>query len=158
MMSLFFPLFLFFLFRFFLLFLFVFFSSSSSTQWMSLPSGWRLLYQTDEFARGDSRKRGRVRTPNYLKGVQWSPDGTCLLTSSLDKTVRLFTLFASIRHRDFTHAYHSAMHTCYRPYAAYDSDAPGIEQCTLHSSLQVFEAEIVYDFRWFPLMNSMCLP
>lgn len=47
--------------------------------------------------------------------------------------------------------------THHRPYAAYDADAPGIEGCTLRSSLQVCEAEIVYDFCWFPLMTSMRL-
>ena len=29
---------------------------------------------------------------NCLKGVQWSPDGTCLLTASEDQQLRLFEL------------------------------------------------------------------
>lgn len=29
---------------------------------------------------------------NYLKGVKWSPDGTCLLSTSADKVARVFML------------------------------------------------------------------
>ncbi|KAK9267241.1 hypothetical protein L1049_009663 [Liquidambar formosana] len=29
---------------------------------------------------------------NFLKGVKWSPDGSCFLTSSEDNTLRIFTL------------------------------------------------------------------
>ena len=72
---------------------------------------WRLLFRANEYIHGknkstsltshDERRDGkrivqRERQSNYLKGVKWSPDGTCLLTSSLDKIIRLFILFASI--------------------------------------------------------------
>lgn len=154
----------FFLFLFFPSCLVFVFSGFCGLDEMSLPSGWRLLYHTDEFAHRGSRKRDRERTPNYLKGVQWSPDGTCLLTSSLDKTVRLFTLFVisslavSTRHTILSIArIVQHMHSEHRPYEAYNPEAPGIENCMLRSSLQVREAEIVYDFCWFPLMTSMCL-
>ena len=29
---------------------------------------------------------------NFLKGIKWSPDGSCFLTSSDDNTLRVFTL------------------------------------------------------------------
>lgn len=32
------------------------------------------------------------RNSNYLKGVKWSPDGTCILTTSADKIARVFVL------------------------------------------------------------------
>lgn len=32
---------------------------------------------------------------NFLKGVKWSPDGTCFLTSCDDNTVQLFHLWDS---------------------------------------------------------------
>ena len=72
---------------------------------------WRLLFRSDEYAhrrnkdrsltsydeRGAGKRfRGQERQSNYLKGVKWSPDGTCLLTSSLDKIIRLFSLFVII--------------------------------------------------------------
>lgn len=32
---------------------------------------------------------------NFLKGVKWSPDGSCFLTCSDDNSLRLFYLFVS---------------------------------------------------------------
>lgn len=34
----------------------------------------------------------RKQNSNYLKGVKWSPDGTCVLTASADKMARVFLL------------------------------------------------------------------
>ena len=55
-------------------------SSSSSHQ-----LGVKVVAKSTEF---DKHKRNS----NYLKGVKWSPDGTCILTTSADKIARVFVL------------------------------------------------------------------
>lgn len=37
-------------------------------------------------------RTGTSPSDNFLKGVKWSPDGSCFLTSSDDNTLRLFYL------------------------------------------------------------------
>ncbi|KAG6492827.1 hypothetical protein ZIOFF_047794 [Zingiber officinale] len=75
---------------------------------------------------------------NFLKGVKWSPDGSCFLTGSDDNSLRLF----------------------YQPEDAFIADnvepsAAGIDgQDSYGSSLIVREAESVYDFCWFPYMSA----
>lgn len=62
-------------------------SSSASCSWAEyefcvLPK--EILTETEEFNSG--RKRN-----NFLKGVKWSPDGSCLLTNSDDHKLRVFS-------------------------------------------------------------------
>lgn len=73
---------------------------------------------------------------NFLKGVKWSPDGSCFLTSSEDNTLRLF-------------------------YLPDDGSADQITACSLVSEedsyaaqLVVSEGESVYDFCWYPYMSA----
>lgn len=40
-------------------------------------------------------RSGRPGDNNFLKGVKWSPDGSCFLTCSDDNSLRLFYLFVS---------------------------------------------------------------
>ncbi|KAF8961124.1 hypothetical protein BGZ52_012470, partial [Haplosporangium bisporale] len=40
----------------------------------------------------DSTKRSNGRENNYFKALKWSPDGTCLLSSSNDNCLRIFAL------------------------------------------------------------------
>ncbi|KAI8089540.1 WD40-repeat-containing domain protein [Halteromyces radiatus] len=67
-------------------------------------------------------------TNNFFKSCQWSPDGTCLLTNSEDRTIRLFNI----------------------PSSAYDISS--VE--SLIPSIGIVEAESICDLTWFPLMNT----
>ena len=61
---------------------------------------------------------------NFTKGVKVSPDGLCAIVSSEDNVLRLFELECS------------------------DSNEPKT------SVLSAREGGCIYDFQWFPLMNS----
>ncbi|KAK8488218.1 hypothetical protein V6N13_120025 [Hibiscus sabdariffa] len=73
---------------------------------------------------------------NFLKGVKWSPDGSCFLTSSEDNTLRLFSL-PDNGSSDQTTAYSSVS-----------------EEDSYAAQLVVNEGESVYDFCWYPYMSS----
>ncbi|KAH7650723.1 Guanine nucleotide-binding protein [Dioscorea alata] len=81
--------------------------------------------------------RNRVENPsnynNFLKGVKWSPDGTCFLTSCDDNTIRLFHLPEE---------------------ASYIDQLASDYQDSYHSNLVINEAEMVYDYCWYPYMCS----
>ena len=63
---------------------------------------------------------------NYLKGCLWAPDGSCLLTSSNDNVLRLFNTPAEL-----------------------DDPPPSWQPV-----LSMKEAELIYDYAWYPLMDS----
>ncbi|SAL95021.1 hypothetical protein [Absidia glauca] len=69
-------------------------------------------------------------TNNFFKSCQWSPDGTCLLTNSEDRIIRVFDIPSSI----------------YDP-----SCTPSLD---LVPSLCIQEGESICDLAWFPSMNS----
>ncbi|KAE8659735.1 Transducin/WD40 repeat-like superfamily protein isoform 2 [Hibiscus syriacus] len=73
---------------------------------------------------------------NFLKGVKWSPDGSCFLASSEDNTLRLFSL-PDYGSNDQTAAYSSVS-----------------EEDSYAAQLVVSEGESVYDFCWYPYMSS----
>ncbi|XP_062161405.1 uncharacterized protein LOC133868510 [Alnus glutinosa] len=73
---------------------------------------------------------------NFLKGVKWSPDGSCFLTSSEDNTLRLFTL------PDYGSG--GDVSTCS---TASDEDSYA-------ANVVVNEGESVYDFCWYPYMSA----
>ena len=75
------------------------------------------------------------RLDNYLRGCIWAPDGLCILSNSHDNILRLFNL----PHGLLT--------------GRFDKIEPEME-----SVLQIPEGEAVYDFSWWPLMNSMDPP
>lgn len=56
------------------------------------------VYQTyrDEFGFFNEKNFTRRGQPNFVKTVQWSPDGLCLLSNSDDNCVRLFDLFVAL--------------------------------------------------------------
>lgn len=73
---------------------------------------------------------------NFLKGIKWSPDGSSFLTSSEDKTLRIFSLPENG--------------------ISYDVNACSLakDQDSYEASLVVTEGESVYDFCWFPHMSA----
>ena len=65
----------------------------------------------------------------FTKGVKWSPDGTCLLAADDDNTLKLFDLPPAP-------ASDAAVAQGWKP------------------SLQCVEGETVYDYSWYPYMDS----
>nr|AGN12863.1 putative transducin/WD40 domain-containing protein [Leavenworthia alabamica] len=88
-------------------------------------------YRTHHF----SKQFRTARNPNnFLKGLKWSPDGSCFLASSEDNTLSLF----------------------YTPQDGGDSNGYGVpnpEEDSYGASLLVKEGESVYDFCWYPYMS-----
>lgn len=78
--------------------------------------------------------RGSSRNQRYLKGCLWSPDGTCLLTTVNG----------------------DGMHVFETPSDLYGADSISTDRpldC-LQSAVHIKEGGIVYDYCWFPFMNS----
>lgn len=71
---------------------------------------------------------------NFFKGCKWAPDGLCLMTNSDDNTIRLINTPSQVLAKQ----------------APQDNDLYEIDSC-----LSIKEAETIYDFAWWPLMNSM---
>ncbi|KAI8589715.1 WD40-repeat-containing domain protein [Geranomyces variabilis] len=93
---------------------------------------WRTTGRTlcDKLAAASIDKGGV--SLNFCKAVEWSPDGTCVLTSTNDNKFRLFENPANAGW-DATES---------------PSDVP------LTPVLTIPEPEAVYDFAWYPQMNS----
>ncbi|XP_074427660.1 telomerase Cajal body protein 1 [Larus michahellis] len=70
------------------------------------------------------------RPHNFLRGCKWAPDGSCVLTCSDDNTLRIFDLPLP------------------------PAPPPGLPLPQLVPALRVPEGDTVYDFAWFPLMDS----
>lgn len=78
--------------------------------------------------------RGSSKNQRYLKGCLWSPDGTCLLTTVNGDGMHVFEM----------------------PRDLYGVDTVSSERpldC-LQSAVHIKEGGIVYDYCWFPFMNS----
>ncbi|KAM6449845.1 telomerase Cajal body protein 1 [Liasis olivaceus] len=67
---------------------------------------------------------------NFLKGCKWAPDGTCLLTNSADNTLRIYNL----------------------PTELYAEEWGTVAE--MSPVLRMAEGDTIYDYCWFPLMNS----
>lgn len=67
---------------------------------------------------------------NFLKGCKWAPDGSCILTNSDDRCLRLFNL----------------------PEQIYNSEINDIPP--LESVLKMQESGTIYDYCWYPGMSS----
>ena len=78
----------------------------------------------------------QFRTPsnpnNFLKGVKWSPDGSCFLTSSEDNTLRLFSL----------------------PENGSDHQESACDEDSYAASIVVSEGESIHDHCWYPYMSA----
>lgn len=78
--------------------------------------------------------RGSSKNQRYLKGCLWSPDGTCLLTTVNGDGMHVFEM----------------------PRDLYNAESVSSERpldC-LQSVVNIKEGGIVYDYCWFPFMNS----
>jgi len=75
------------------------------------------------------------RLDNYLRGCTWAPDGLCILSNSHDNILRLFNLPRGLLTGQFNNI-----------------------EPEMESVLQIPEGEAIYDYAWWPLMNSMDPP
>ncbi|XP_065715172.1 telomerase Cajal body protein 1 [Patagioenas fasciata] len=75
-----------------------------------------------------AREEFSRRPQNFLRGCKWAPDGSCVLTCSDDNALRVFDLPPRPR--------------------------PAAPLPPLVPALRVPEGDTVYDFTWFPLMDS----
>ncbi|XP_013421157.1 telomerase Cajal body protein 1 [Lingula anatina] len=80
---------------------------------------------------------------NFLKGCKWSPDGTCVLTNSDDGYLRIFNLPQELYGQGSNGGQDS-------PVTSDGHNCPEMK-----SALRILEGELVYDYSWYPLMNSM---
>ena len=79
---------------------------------------------------------------NTLRGAKWSPDGLCLLTASEDHCLRLFELPEGVADPAKATAEGGA------------SMGELAQQPELVEALSVREGDSVYDYAWYPLMDS----
>ncbi|XP_061664479.1 telomerase Cajal body protein 1 [Syngnathoides biaculeatus] len=70
-------------------------------------------------------------TENYLKGCKWAPDGSCILSNSADNVLRVYNLPPEIY--------------------TYNWDA----LAEMSPVLRMAEGDTVYDYCWYPKMNSL---
>ncbi|KAF8796899.1 telomerase Cajal body protein 1-like [Argiope bruennichi] len=68
---------------------------------------------------------------NYTKGCKWAPDGSCIMTCSDDNILRLFNL----------------------PEELWDC-SKWHDITEMEAVVKISEGEILYDYSWYPLMNS----
>ncbi|KMZ65087.1 putative WD-repeat protein [Zostera marina] len=80
---------------------------------------------------------GILSANNFLKGIKWSPDGSCLLTCSDDNSLHIFA-----RPDDAYCCYETAPEVHFDDKDSYDS------------YLVVNEGESVYDYCWYPYMST----
>lgn len=72
-------------------------------------------------------RKGANATHNFTKGVKISPDGRCILVNSDDNVLRLFEL---------------------------NEDSHGEPYVAPSSVVRVHEGSCIYDFQWYPFLNS----
>ncbi|XP_057710955.1 telomerase Cajal body protein 1 [Corythoichthys intestinalis] len=68
---------------------------------------------------------------NYLKGCKWAPDGSCILSNSADNVLRVYNL----------------------PPEVYTYDWEVLQE--MSPVLKMAEGDTIYDYCWFPNMNSL---
>lgn len=68
---------------------------------------------------------------NYLKGCKWAPDGSCILTNSADNVLRVYNL----------------------PPEVYTYNWDLLPE--LNPVLRMAEGDTIYDYCWYPKMNSL---
>lgn len=90
-------------------------------------------YRTYHFYR---QFRAPSNPNNFFKGVKWSPDGSCFLTSSDDNTLRLFNLPND----------ESNLPT--------ECCSSGSDEDSYVANLVINEGESVYDYCWYPYMSA----
>lgn len=98
---------------------------------------------------------------NFLKGCKWAPDGSCLLTCSEDTALRIFNTpqqFCSTSEFETNNDINGVTIDDIKPSENIKDGATidGYKSSEISIDVAVCcqEGELVYDYCWFPLMNS----
>ncbi|XP_065178596.1 telomerase Cajal body protein 1-like [Sycon ciliatum] len=83
---------------------------------------------------GQAKAEFACTADNFLRGCEWAPDGSCVLTCSNDNSLRVFNLPPSV-------------------YQSGPAETAG-EVTEMESVLSAREGELIYDYCWYPKMNS----
>nr|XP_053652277.1 telomerase Cajal body protein 1-like [Cherax quadricarinatus]XP_053652278.1 telomerase Cajal body protein 1-like [Cherax quadricarinatus]XP_053652279.1 telomerase Cajal body protein 1-like [Cherax quadricarinatus] len=86
----------------------------------------------------DYREEFSASKSNFTKGCKWAPDGSCLLVGSDDRKLRLLNLPTPIVQGEFQS----------------ESWFMGESEKYARAAITVQENELIYDYAWFPLMQS----
>jgi len=76
---------------------------------------------------------------NFLKGCKWSPDGSCLLTASEDRKLRLYDVYKLTTE-------------IFQDEKASEFASPN--KTELKALFAVNSPDLIYDYVWYPFMNS----
>ncbi|KAJ3676678.1 hypothetical protein LUZ60_004090 [Juncus effusus] len=97
----------------------------------------RVLHFSHQFRRTKPNTKMEAESNNnFLKGVKWSPDGSCFLTCSDDNSLRLFYLPQDV--------------CSTQPISIASID----ENDSYNAGLVINEGESVYDYCWYPYMSA----
>ncbi len=122
-------------------------------------SGTAVVCETIQAFEGSSNSKttGHRTFNNVVKAVRFSPDGTCLLTSSEDHILRVFEVPHHLIYDTATSSPGTA--------AAADPDSNRINSSAKTANdnewqpcLACPEGETIYDQTWYPLMNARADP
>ncbi|EOD33809.1 hypothetical protein EMIHUDRAFT_122834 [Emiliania huxleyi CCMP1516] len=105
---------------------------------------------------------------NVVRGVRWSPDGSCLLTASEDCALRVFHLPSEVAHDayattcaaveaergDGSGGGDGAATASENGNGAVTGGGGGDSEEELRPALRIDEGESVYDYAWYPLMSA----
>lgn len=86
-------------------------------------------------ARSEFRSTKNAKN-NFAKGCKWSPDGACLLTASEDRVLRLFDVYNFVQRLATSNL---------------ENEEP---EHDMSASLRMQAPDMIYDFSWYPFMNS----
>ncbi|MEW5303339.1 MAG: hypothetical protein WDW36_006041 [Sanguina aurantia] len=90
---------------------------------------------------------------NFLKGVKWSPDGSCLLTASDDNWLRIFDLPQNVLYANAHGDAHGDASGCQGTGSRSSSGQGGSSADSLSAGLRVQEGETIYDYAWYSRMT-----
>lgn len=111
-------------------------SDSALLDGLDFPSEPTLIHcASTEYRDGTPQAAASCPQSNFLKGCKWSPDGAALLTASEDKWLRIYDLPPDVL------------------------EAPALladdkQHDTLAPALRVYGGELIYDYAWYPGMQS----
>lgn len=99
-----------------------------------IPQGSELFNTGDVVELARCSWRGSRNNQKFLKGCLWSPDGTCVLTAINGEGMQVFEL----------------------PHDLYSTESVDIDRPVnvLQNAIHVPEGGTIYDYCWYPFMNS----
>ena len=146
-----------------------YFSSTSVPVCLPMPTAPADSTLVSKCAAFDAFSAGkRPAGGNVVRGVRWSPDGSCLLTASEDCALRVFHLPSEVAHDayattcaaaeaergDGSGGGDGAATASENGNGAVTGEGGGDSEEELRPALRIDEGESVYDYAWYPLMSA----